>query len=259
MGGALIKGWLAGQTFSTVHVVEPIPSGELRALAAQGAIHLHSSFDAAELPPITASVLAIKPQVLKTDARLLRELGARGALTVSIAAGIGTAFLKPALGAGVPVVRAMPNLPGSIGQGITVLFAGPEVGREDRALAERIAAALGKTLWLTDESLMDAVTAVSGSGPAYVFLLAEALAAAGVAQGLDPATAEKLARATITGAGHLLDADLRDAALLRRDVTSPGGTTAAALDVLMAGEGMEVLLRRAVEAATKRGKDLGKA
>jgi pyrroline-5-carboxylate reductase len=258
MGGALIKGWLAGHTFSSVHVIEPIPSEELRALAAEGAIHLHSSFDAAELPPLTASVLAIKPQVLKTDARLLRELGGRGALVVSIAAGIGTAFLKQALGAGVPVVRAMPNLPGAIGQGITVLFAGMDVAHEDRALAERIAAALGKTLWLTDENLMDAVTAISGSGPAYVFLFAEALTAAGIAQGLDRATAEKLARATVAGAGHLLDTDSRDAALLRKDVTSPGGTTEAALNVLMAGEAMEGLLRRAVDAATKRGKDLGK-
>ena len=153
----------------------------------------------------------------------------------------------------------MPNTPGAIGRGITVLCAGGKLSAADRALAEELMAALGETLWLRDEALMDAVTAVSGSGPAYVFLMAEALAAAGRAQGLDAATAERLARATVSGAGALIAADARPASELRKEVTSPGGTTEAALNVLMAKDGLEPLMRRAVDAATRRGRELGKA
>jgi len=171
---------------------------------------------------------------------------------------VGTPLLKSKLGRGVPLVRAMPNTPGAIGRGITVLCAGGKLSGPDRALAEDLMSALGETLWLGDESLMDAVTAVSGSGPAYVFLMAEALAAAGRVQGLDGPTAERLARATVAGAGALLAADSRPASDLRKEVTSPGGTTEAALNVLMASDGLEPLMRCAVESATRRGKELGK-
>jgi pyrroline-5-carboxylate reductase len=153
----------------------------------------------------------------------------------------------------------MPNTPGAIGQGITVLYADAGLGADDRALAEALMASLGETLWLKDESLMDAVTAVSGSGPAYVFLMAEALAEAARAQGLDAVTADRLARATISGSGALLAADSRPAAALRKEVTSPGGTTEAALGVLMAPGGLTELMRRAIAAATQRGKELGKS
>jgi pyrroline-5-carboxylate reductase len=203
-------------------------------------------------------VLALKPQVLKGEQALLAEIGQSGALVLSIAAGVTTAFLSQALGAPTPLVRAMPNTPGAIGQGITVLYARTRLTREARTLAESLMASLGETLWLGDESLMDAVTAVSGSGPAYLFLMAEALAAAAREQGLDAKTANRLARATVSGAGALLAADIRAAAELRKEVTSPGGTTEAALNILMASEGLESLMRRAIAAATQRGKELGK-
>ena len=258
MGGALIKGWIAAGDFTAIHVVEPQPSQTAKALAARGEIILHSEFKRDEFPRLAAIVLAIKPQVLKTQAALLRDSGATGALVLSIAAGITSGFLDSQLGGQTRVVRAMPNTPGAIGRGITVLFENSGLGEDDRALAEALMAALGKTIWLDDEALMDAVTAVSGSGPAYVFLMTEALAEAGRAQGLDASVAEQLARATVAGAGALLMSDARSAAELRREVTSPGGTTEAALNVLMAQDGLAALLRRAVGAATARGKTLGK-
>ena len=258
MGSALIKGWIQAKTFSAIHVVEPAPMPALKSLARKRAVTLHAVLPA-EPPAVAAVVLALKPQVLKGEDKLLRALGNTGALVLSIAAGIGTPLLRQKLGGSGPVVRAMPNTPGAIGRGITVLCAAGKLSEADRALVEDLMAALGETLWLADESLMDAVTAVSGSGPAYVFLTVEALAAAGRAQGLDVATAERLARATVSGAGALLAADSRPAPDLRKEVTSPGGTTEAALNVLMASDGLESLMRRAVDAATRRGKDLGKA
>jgi len=257
MGGALIRGWLAAKRFSAIHVVEPMPSAALKTLARKKAITLYRAFPST-LPPLAAIVLAIKPQVLKGEGDLLVTLGKTRTLVLSIAAGIGTPLLRSKLGVEGPLVRAMPNTPGAIGRGITVLCATGKLLAKDRALAEALMSALGETLWIDDEALMDAVTAVSGSGPAYVFLTAEVLAAAGRAQGLDAATAERLARATVAGAGALLAADKRPASDLRKEVTSPGGTTEAALGVLMAGDGFEPLMRRAVEAATRRGKELGK-
>jgi len=258
MGGALIKGWVAAKSFSAIHVAEPQPSESVRALAASGAIGLHAGFVVENLPPLAAIVLAVKPQVLKGEGALLQALGRSGALVLSIAAGIRTAFLASKLGAETRLVRAMPNTPGAIGRGITVLYSDPGLDAGGRALAEALMASLGETLWIGDEALMDAVTAVSGSGPAYVFLMAEALAEAGRAQGLDAQTADRLARATIAGAGALLSADNRPAAELRQEVTSPGGTTEAALSVLMAQDGLTDLMRKAVAAATERSKDLGK-
>jgi pyrroline-5-carboxylate reductase len=259
MGGALIKGWIAAKSFSAIHVVEPLPSDELKTAAAARVVHLHAGFAAEELPPLSSIVLAVKPQVLKSETTLLGALGKTGALILSIAAGITTKRLMAELGPRTRLVRAMPNTPGAIGQGITVLYGAGTLSDTDRALAEALMASLGETLWLTDETLMDAVTAVSGSGPAYVFLLAEALAEAGRAEGLDATTADRLARATIAGSGALLAAVARPAAALRKEVTSPGGTTEAALEVLMAPDGLSALIRRAVAAATARGKALGKS
>src|SRR5258706_4148052 len=227
MGGALLKGWIATRSFSAIHVVEPVPSSATRALARLGKLKLHPQLDLTRLPPLAAAVLALKPQVIKGEGKLARALGETGALTLSIAAGITTGSLAAALASRGRIVRAMPNTPGSIGKGITALYSAPGLSAADRALAEKLTAPLGTTLWLDDESLMDVVTAVSGSGPAYVFLMAEALAAAGRAQGLDAATAEKLARATVSRAGALLEADPRPAADLRKEVTSPGRTTEA--------------------------------
>src|SRR5882672_11195422 len=256
MGGALIKGWIASKRFSAIHVVEPSPSPAIKALAKK-AIVLHRALPK-KLPPLAAIVLAIKPQILKGEAELLRAVGKANALVLSIAAGIATPFLRDKIGSAAPLVRAMPNTPGAIGRGITVLYAGSKLSAADRALVEKLMASLGETHWLVDEGLMDAVTALSGSGPAYVFLMAEALAATGRAQGLDAATADKLARTTISGSGALLASDSRSASELRQEVTSPGGTTEAALRVLTAPDGLEPLLRRAIAAATARGKELGK-
>jgi pyrroline-5-carboxylate reductase len=197
--------------------------------------------------------------VLKTGGEMLRQAGATGALIVSIAAGIPTSLLGKHLGSTARVVRAMPNTPGAIGRGITVLYGDERLSSADRGLAGAVVAPLGETLWIGDESLMDAVTAVSGSGPAYVFLFAEALAEAGRAEGLDEVTAARLARATISGAGALLASDERSAAELRREVTSPGGTTEAALNIFMGEDALKRLVKRAVKAATGRGKELGKS
>ena len=257
MGGALLKGWLAENRFSSIHVVEPQPSAQLSALAGAKKITLTSTFNAAMRAG--AIVLALKPQVVKAEPKLLRDLGDCGALLVSIVAGIGSPFLQAHLGGKSRVVRAMPNTPGAIGKGITVLCGGPALSPADRTMAEELMAGLGETLWLADEALMDAVTAVSGSGPAYLFLMAEALAAAGQEQGLDRVTAERLARATVSGAGALLAADDRAASILRQEVTSPGGTTEAALKVLIGASGLGDLMSKAIDAATRRGRELGAA
>jgi pyrroline-5-carboxylate reductase len=257
MGFALLKGWIAAKRFSAIHVVEPAPSAVLEALRRKRAVVVHPKLPA-ELPRLDAVVLALKPQILKSEDELLMRVGKSRALVLSIAAGVGTRLLRQKIGSGARLVRAMPNTPGAIGRGITVLCAGERLSSSDRALAEGLMAALGQTLWLDDELLMDAVTAVSGSGPAYIFLMVEALAAAGRAQGLESAAADRLARATVSGAGALLAADPREAAELRQEVTSPGGTTEAALNVLMAKGGLLDLMREAVGAATRRGRELGK-
>jgi pyrroline-5-carboxylate reductase len=176
------------------------------------------------------------------------------ALMISIAAGTSIAALRGAWGAKARIIRAMPNTPGSIGQGITGLYAAKGVGAKDKTRADALLKALGQTVWVTSEELIDSVTALSGSGPAYVFHLVEAMTAAGIAAGLKAAEAEKLARATVAGAGALLAADKSPAAALRVAVTSPGGTTEAALKVLMPE--LTGLMTRAIAAAKKRAEEL---
>jgi pyrroline-5-carboxylate reductase len=256
MGGALLRGWLKKGRFSPIHVVEPQPSAELKKLARAKRIVLQPAFRADKLPQLAAVVIALKPQVIRKEPELLRALGKTGAPVLSIAAGITSAFLRRGLASASPVVRAMPNTPGAIGRGITALH-GAELKPKAKALADALMAALGETLWISDEGLMDAVTALSGSGPAYVFLMAEVLAAAGRAEGLSAADADRLARATVAGAGALLESDKRPAAVLRQEVTSPGGTTEAALKHLMAENGLEALMKAAVSTATQRGRELG--
>jgi pyrroline-5-carboxylate reductase len=182
---------------------------------------------------------------------------ADGALILSIAAGTKIEFFERHLGSDAAVVRVMPNTPAAIRRGMSVLCANANVSAAQRETADRLMAAAGATAWLDDEGLMDAVTAVSGSGPAYVFLLIETLAAAGVAAGLPEALSKQLALETVAGSGALAQASNDDPAQLRVNVTSPGGTTAAALEVLMAEDGLAPLMRRAVAAATRRGKELG--
>jgi pyrroline-5-carboxylate reductase len=252
MGGALLKGWLeAGRP--DIAVIEPFPKPWLR--RQKGIVLLKEIEDAKG--PYGACVVALKPQLLRSEAARLRPVAEGGAAMISIAAGTTIKSLAKAWGPKASIVRAMPNLPGAIGKGISALYAGPKVPAKHKALAQSLLAALGQTVWVSREGLIDSVTAVSGSGPAYVFLLVEALAAAGEAEGLPRAVAAQLARATITGAGALLDTDPRPAGALRAGVSSPGGTTEAALKVLMGKDGMAKLTARAVAAANKRAKELG--
>jgi pyrroline-5-carboxylate reductase len=256
MGSALLNGWLA-KKLSPIVIVEPAPSAVLRRLAKARRITLVPQIEDVDASRVRVCVLAIKPQILKTDAVRLRVLAQADALIVSIAAGTSTKTLARACGKRARIIRAMPNLPGSVGRGISALYASPNVAAADRATAEALLAALGETVWVKREAMIDAVTAVSGSGPAYVFLLAEALARAAEREGIPRALAARLARATISGTGALLDADARPAAALRRDVTSPGGTTEAALAVFMRNDALVALVGQAVAAARRRATKLG--
>ncbi len=255
MGRALLNGWLAAKAGPIV-VVEPDPSPDIKRHARARRIVLHANIDDVDAATVRACVVAIKPQVLKTEAVHLGTIVGRGALIVSIAAGTSIESLARACGARAKIIRAMPNLPGAVGRGISALYAGRHAGPADRKTAQALLAPLGDVVWVRQEGMIDAVTAVSGSGPAYVFLLVEALARAAEAEGLPANLARRLARATITGAGALLDAENRSPEMLRRDVTSPKGTTEAALDVLMANDALVALIRRAVAAARQRAIEL---
>jgi pyrroline-5-carboxylate reductase len=197
----------------------------------------------------------VKPQTAAEAIPPLKPMIGASTVVVSIMAGRTLQFIAGALNAPCALVRAMPNTPAAIGRGITVAVP-RDINPAQRELAGRLLCATGTVEWIDDEALMDAVTAVSGSGPAYVFLLAEALAEAGVASGLPPSLAAKLARETVAGSGELLHRSELDAAVLRQNVTSPGGTTAAALEVLMGKDGLVQLMRQAVAAATKRSREL---
>jgi pyrroline-5-carboxylate reductase len=253
MGSALLKGWIANGV-APLAAVEPNPSDALKRFAKQNGVALHASVDAVADMPVTACVVAVKPQILRTEAVRLKPIARSGALMVSIAAGTRIESLRNAWGRGARIIRAMPNTPGSIGRGISALYAPRGIKRAEKSLAETLLAGLGPTVWVKNEHAIDIVTAVSGSGPAYVFLLVECLADAAETQGLPRAAAEQFARATITGAGALLEADHRAPGELRRDVTSPGGTTEAALNVLT--KELPSLIARAVAAACQRAEDL---
>jgi pyrroline-5-carboxylate reductase len=279
MGRALVNGWLEqGRAAQTIYAVDSEP----KALEAAERLGIGRSAALAAVEPSfrpDVVLLAVKPAQLS---QALEECGrfARGdALFVSIAAGKPIAAVTAGLGAAAPgldaatagsgamtaapgtaaaVVRAMPNTPAAVGRGMTVLVANEHVSAAQRAFAEDLMAAVGAVEWVADEALMDAVTAVSGSGPAYVFLLIETLAAAGVAVGLDAALATRLATVTVAGAGAYAERAGEEAAELRRRVTSPGGTTQAALGVLMGEGGLGPLLERAVAAAAARSRELSR-
>jgi pyrroline-5-carboxylate reductase len=254
MGGAMLSGWLArGLDPRIVGVIEPHPSDEISALAAKG-VRLNPT--PKEVGAVASLVVALKPQMFREAGPMLQRYAGSSTLVVSIMAGTTIASLEESCGSSV--VRAMPNTPAAIGRGITVAVAAKNVGPDQRAVADALLRATGSVEWVDDESLMDAVTAVSGSGPAYIFLLAEELARAGVEAGLPPELAARLARETVAGSGELLHRSELASATLRENVTSPGGTTAAALEVLMAPDGMQSLLTRAVAAATKRSRELAK-
>ena len=252
MGGALLTGWLAqGLDPKRVVVIEPSPSEEIGALAAKG-IRLNPKQTIAA----DTLVIALKPQTFRETGGVLKAFVGANTLAVSIMAGTTIASLQQVCGD--MVVCAMPNTPAAIGRVITVAVAAPKVSAAQRATADALLRATGSVEWVADEGLMDAVTAVSGSGPAYVFLLAEELARAGIAAGLPEELATRLARETVAGSGELLHRSELAAATLRQNVTSPGGTTAAALDVLMSADGMQQLMTRAIAAATARSKELAK-
>jgi pyrroline-5-carboxylate reductase len=252
MGSAMLAGWLKGGLPSaSVWVIDPKPSQWVMSLGVQVN---------APLPERPAIVLiAVKPQMMGNALPSLVALGGGGTLFVSVAAGTSIASYEEILGAGTPIVRAMPNTPAAIGQGITALIGNSAASAQDVDLAEVLLSAVGQTVRLEDESQMDAVTGVSGSGPAYVFHLIETLAAAGEAQGLPAELALQLARATVAGAGALAQQADESPAQLRVNVTSPNGTTQAALEVLMSEtDGFPPLLKRAVAAATERSVELSR-
>ncbi|MGY4315720.1 pyrroline-5-carboxylate reductase [Bradyrhizobium sp. JR3.5] len=254
MGGAMLTGWLAqGLSPKHVAVIDPHLSPEISALAAKG-VRLNPQ--ATDLGTVDTLVVAVKPQSFRDAGAALRLLVGPSTLVVSIMAGTTMSALEEVVGGAV--VRAMPNTPAAIGRGITVAVPSKRVTAAQRAMTDALLKATGLVEWVDDENLMDAVTAVSGSGPAYVFLLAEELARAGVAAGLPEQLATTLARATVAGSGELLHRSDLPSATLRQNVTSPGGTTAAALEVLMASDGMQPLMTRAIAAATRRSKELAK-
>ncbi|MGC2080104.1 MAG: pyrroline-5-carboxylate reductase [Xanthobacteraceae bacterium] len=253
MGGALLEGWLRlGLDPHNVVVLEPAPLPHITALTGRG-VQLNP--DTATLRDASVMVIALKPQGAAEALAALAPNISASTLVVSIMAGRTLHFLSAALPRARAMVRAMPNTPAAIGRGITVAVA-RQINAAQRALADRVLGATGAVEWIEDEALMDAVTAVSGSGPAYIFLLAEALAQAGTTVGLPADLAEQLARETIAGSGELLHRSREHPAALRENVTSPGGTTAAALAVLMGPNGLPELLTKAIAAATARSREL---
>jgi pyrroline-5-carboxylate reductase len=256
MGEALLGGWFAAGFAADEILVVETDSRKATALGGRfGCPVVADPADVAANARPAAVIFAVKPQALDAVAPAYRRF-ADGSVFLSIAAGRTIASLERLVGPEAAVVRAMPNTPAAVGLGATVACAGKNASDQQRQLCQRLLAAVGSLSWVEDEALMDAVTAVSGSGPAYVFLLAECLAEAGIAAGLPADLAERLARDTVAGAGALLGAAPEPAAKLRQNVTSPGGTTAAALSVLMAEDGLGPLLDRAVRAASERSRQL---
>lgn len=255
MGGALLTGWLEqGLDPAIVFIQDPQPAPEIAAIAAERGVVADAE---PRLPAEPAIVLlAVKPQIMDSVLPPLKERTGPGTVFLSIAAGRTIDGMAAHLGEGAAIVRAMPNTPAAIGRGITAACPNAHVSASQREDCGRLLAAVGEVVWLGEESQLDAVTAVSGSGPAYVFLLAECLAEAGVEAGLEQEFAMQLARATVSGAGELLRQSDLDPATLRENVTSPGGTTAAALEVLIGEGGFRELLRRAVEKAAARSREL---
>jgi len=259
MGSAMLEGWLRDPSLDAQFtIIEPNHS-HLGWIANESRVSLYEDCGAAITDNAKAStiiVLAVKPQMMDGALTDIKHLNDANSAYLSIAAGISTSWLKQRLGSDAVVLRAMPNTPAAVGRGITALFA--EAPDAIRDLAHQLLVAVGDVVHLDNEGLMDAVTAVSGSGPAYVFLLAEAMSVAGVKAGLPESLAKQLAKATVCGAGALMAAVDTPPANLRENVTSKGGTTAAALSVLMADTGLSELMTEAVNAAKKRSVELGK-
>ncbi len=258
MGGAILARLLA-DGLDPMHVIvqDPEPSSAIADLLADRGIDVLPFVDELSSPPAVI-LLAVKPQMADAVLPPLGKLAGPGTLLLSIAAGRRIKGLEAHLPAGTGVVRAMPNTPAAIGCGVTVAVGNAHVSPVQKAVADDLLSAVGDVIWVGDEALLDPVTAVSGSGPAYVFLLVECLAEAGRAAGLEAGLAERLARATVVGSAALLEQSDLAASTLRQNVTSPGGTTAAALEILAGPDGLQELITAAVAAATKRGRELAK-
>lgn len=256
MGGAMLAGWLKhGVKPADILVIEP-DRNAAAALRAQYKVGVGDSLpETLERAP-SMVIFAVKPQVLAAVAPPYKRFVGPDTAFLSIAAGKTIAFFERHLGSQAAIIRAMPNTPAAVGRGITVLYANSAASKAQKELCESLMKAVGEVRWATSESQFDAVTAVSGSGPAYVFLLIECLAEAGVAAGLPAALAMDLARATVAGSGELARQSSEPAETLRRNVTSPGGTTAAALEVLMGPDGLQPLMTRAIAAAARRSQEL---
>lgn len=251
MGSAMLAGWLAGGLpVTSVWVLDPYPSDWLL----ETGVHVNAG-----LPDTPAlALIAVKPQMMGEALPSMQALGNSDTVFLSVAAGTPIAAFEAALGGDSPIIRAMPNTPAAIGRGITAIVGNANASLAQMATAETLLQAVGQVIRIDDEAQMDAVTAVSGSGPAYVFHLIETLAAAGVAEGLPADVAMALAKATVGGAGQLAEDAPEDPSQLRINVTSPNGTTQAALEVLMdETSGFPPLLKRAVKAAADRGRELG--
>ncbi len=257
MGGALLEGWLAqGTPADSIAVIEPNPDAA-RLLAERTGVRV---VEAAELTPPgfepDVVIFAVKPQVMEEVAPAYKRFAGGTTVFLSIAAGINLRTYESLLGADTAIVRSMPNTPAAIRRGITVACANARVGPDQQRLCHGLLEAVGEVHWVEDEGLLDAVTALSGGGPAYVFLLVECLAQAGVDAGLPDDLAQRLARVTVSGAGELLARAEEAPNVLRQNVTSPGGTTAEALKILMADDGWQPLVSRAVAAAAARSRQL---
>lgn len=251
MGGALLAGWIRKRIGGPFNVVEPSPAHRAR-----GARYYAAPDRLPRTLKPAAVVFAVKPQAFDAVVPAYRRFADGGAVILSIAAGKTLGGMARLLGTDAALVRAMPNTPAAIGRGITVACAGSTVSTAARTLCGKLLSTVGEIAWVDEENMLDAVTAVSGSGPAYVFLFIECLTEAAEAQGLPPALAHRLAIATVAGAGELARVAAHRPVQLRDAVTSPGGTTRAALDVLMAGNGFARLIRDAVAAAAQRSREL---
>jgi len=255
MGGALLGGWLAGDIAAAdVTVVDPFTGDAVRDRFGVAVVDDPGGLAGTLAPDVV--VFAVKPQNMDEILPAYRRFVGPATFFLSIAAGRTIASFSRHLGEAAAIVRSMPNTPASVGRGITVACPNANVNDAQRALATDLLAAVGAVEWVEEEGLLDAVTAVSGSGPAYVFLLIECLARAGVEAGLTADMAERLARATVAGSGELARLSDETASVLRENVTSPGGTTAAALEILMAEPGLQALMTRAIAAATRRSREL---
>jgi pyrroline-5-carboxylate reductase len=255
MGLALASGWLAaGLPPTQLVLVDPMPAEAAQTFAADHGVRLLSTSSSVLT---TVLVLAVKPQVMATVMGEVKSSVGRQTLVVSIAAGISLATLSAGLGT-ERIVRTMPNTPAQIGKGVTGAV-GLKITDADVATTNDLLKAAGEVLWFKEESKLDGITAISGSGPAYVFYFVEALAAAAIRQGFDADTAMFLARKTVTGAVALMETEPQPVSQLRENVTSPNGTTYAALQVLMAPDGLGDLIDRAVKAARNRSEELGRA